>query len=181
MNFRKIQTCCFTFQPLFETNLSKTRKIVIVLTEDKNSWERTLVYQTYHENLIVVVQQKRYNDKRWKECTHSIARSRKYLLASWPSYPKNQQQTHTEAQFLLLEVLFLHLKSRIISHHTIFLMYLRTWKKIFNKYDCDMVPILWKSTRCSISLRQLGWCLGSSTITWITFSANSMCNTVERS
>ena len=34
-----------------------------ILTEEENSWERTLVYQTHHENFLLVVQQKRYNEK----------------------------------------------------------------------------------------------------------------------
>ena len=44
-----------------------------ILTEDENSWERILVYQTHHENFLVVVQQRRYNEKdEWNTLNHCL-------------------------------------------------------------------------------------------------------------
>ena len=55
-------------------------------------------------------------------------------------------------------------------------------KKVFYKYDCDMVPFFenWYHW-CSRSLRQFRLSLGTSTITRITFSANTLYNAGERS
>ena len=44
-----------------------------ILSESQNSFERTIVYQTMHENFVVIVQQKRLNEKEdWTTTEHWI-------------------------------------------------------------------------------------------------------------
>ena len=44
-----------------------------ILSETENSFERTTVYQTMHENLVVIVQQKRLNEKEdWTTKDHCM-------------------------------------------------------------------------------------------------------------
>ena len=44
-----------------------------ILSETENSFERTIVYQTMHENFVVIVQQKRLNEKEdWTTKDHCM-------------------------------------------------------------------------------------------------------------
>ena len=71
--FREKSYLLFYF-PTFKANLPKIKKkSCYILTEDENSWERKLVYQPFHENFLVVVQQKRYNEKgEWNILNHCL-------------------------------------------------------------------------------------------------------------
>ena len=44
-----------------------------ILSETENSFERTIVYQTMHENFVVIVQQNRLNEKEnWTTKNHCM-------------------------------------------------------------------------------------------------------------
>ena len=44
-----------------------------ILSETENSFERTMVYQTMHENFVVIVQQNRLNEKEdWTTKNHCM-------------------------------------------------------------------------------------------------------------
>ena len=53
--------------------LFQTQKMSLhILSDPKNVWERTIVYQTFQENFVVFIQQKRTNEKEenWTTLEH---------------------------------------------------------------------------------------------------------------
>ena len=70
-----------------------------ILTEEENSLERTLVYQTHHENFLVVVQQKQYSEKdEWNTLNHCLLP--KIFVNFMAKLPERQPtDTHSGAIF----------------------------------------------------------------------------------
>ena len=110
-----------------------------VLTEDENSWERALVYQTHHENFIVVVQQKRYNEKgEWNTINHCLLpKIFVNFMAKLPEKPTTD--THGDTNFTSGGILSPSKVRDILCSYNI-LDLRENVKKVFYKYDCDMVP-----------------------------------------
>ena len=110
-----------------------------ILTEDENSWERTLVYQTHHENFLVVVQQKRYNEKyEWNTLNHCLLPKIFFnFMAKLPEKPTTD--THGGAIFTSGGIIPPSKVPDNLSSYNI-LDLPENLKKVFYKYDCDMVP-----------------------------------------
>ena len=68
----------------------------------------------------------------------TIACSRKYSSTSWPSYLTNNQQTHGGAIFTSGGIIPSKVPDNLSSYNIVDLP--ENLKKVFYKYDCDMVP-----------------------------------------
>ena len=110
-----------------------------VLTEDESSWERTLVYQTHHKNFIVVVQQKRYNEKgEWITLNHCLL-PKIFVSLMANLLEKPTTDTPGGANFTSGGILQpSKVQDSLCSYNILGLP--ENVKKVFYKYDCDMVP-----------------------------------------
>ena len=112
-----------------------------ILTEEENSWERTLMYQTNHENFLVVVQQKRYNEKdEWNTLNHCLLpRIFVNFMAKLPE--KRPTDTHGGAIFTSGGIIPpSKVPDNLSSYNIVDLP--ENLKNVFYKYDCDMVPFI---------------------------------------
>ena len=97
--------------------------------ETENSFERTIAYQTMHENFVVIVQQKRLNEKEdWTTRDHCMT----------PQLSEKPQSTSrdfiTSGCIIPPSTLSYLLHTYEISNLPV------GTKKIIYKYDCDCVP-----------------------------------------
>ena len=108
-----------------------------ILSETENSFERTIVYQTMHENFVVIGQQKRLNEQEdWTTKDHCMLP--KLFVNYVAQLPDKPQSTSggfiTSGGIVQPSTLYDPLHTYDISN-----LPLET-RKIIYKYDCDCVP-----------------------------------------
>ena len=107
-----------------------------ILSESKNSFERTIVYQTTHENFVVIVQQKRLNEKEdWTTKEHcKLPKIFLNFIAQLPDKPQSS------VGISLHQGVLYHLQQSDPLHaYDISNLPVET-RKIIYKYDCNCVP-----------------------------------------
>ena len=108
-----------------------------ILSETENSFERTIVYQTMHENFIVIVQQNRLNEKEdWTTKNHCmIPKIFVNFIAQLSDKPQSSSGGFiTSGGIIPPSTLSDPLHTYDISNLPV------GTKKIIYKYDCDCVP-----------------------------------------
>ena len=103
-----------------------------ILCESEGSWERKIAYQTFYENFIVLIQQKKFNEKDvWNTQQHSmIPKIFLNFLSQLPDKPSSDSSG----------VIFppSKLKDPLVAYDIGNLP--APVKKILYKYYCDTVP-----------------------------------------
>ena len=108
-----------------------------ILSESENSFERTIVYQTMHENFVVIVQQKRLNEKEdWTTKEHCMLP--KIIVNFIAQLPDKPQSTSggfiTSGGIVPPSTLSDPLHAYDMSNLPV------ETRKILYKYDCNCVP-----------------------------------------
>ena len=108
-----------------------------ILSESENSFERTIVYQTRHENFVVIVQEKRLNEQEdWTTKDHCMLP--KFFVNFIAQLPDKPQSTSggfiTSGGILPPSTLSDPVQTYDISNLP------AGTKKIIYKYDCDCFP-----------------------------------------
>ena len=108
-----------------------------ILSESENSFERTIVYQTMHENFVVIVQQKHLNEREdWTTKEHCmLPKIFVNFIAQLPDRPQSTSGGFiTSGGIVPPSTLSDSLHAYDISNLPV------ETRKIIYKYDCNSVP-----------------------------------------
>ena len=108
-----------------------------ILTESENSFERTIVYQTMHQNIVVIVQQKRLSEKKdWTTKEHFLLpKNFVNFIAQLPDKPQSTSEGFIKSGGIVPPSTL----SDPLHAYDISNLLVET-RKIIYKYDCNCVP-----------------------------------------
>ena len=110
-----------------------------ILCESEGSWERTIAYQTFYENFIVLIQQKKFNEKDvWNTQQHCMIP--KIFLNFLSQLPDKPSSDSIEGSYITSGGIIppSKLEDPLVAYDIVNLP--APVKKILYKYDCDTVP-----------------------------------------
>ena len=142
-----------------------------IFYQTENSFERTIVYQTMHENFVVIVQQNRLNEKEdWSTKNHCmIPKNFVNFIAQLSDKPQSTSGGFiTSGGIIPPSTLSDPLHTYDISNLPV------GTKKIFYKYDCDCVPFYENQLGVLQECDNLADLLGASQISRITHQSVSI-------
>ena len=111
-----------------------------ILSDQNNVWERTIVYQTFYENFVVFIQQKRTNEKEenWTTLEHFMIP--KIFINFIATLPDKKESEDCGGTFITSGgfVPPLSLTHPLYPYDIVTLP--KETRTILYKYDCDCVP-----------------------------------------